>query len=190
MLMKRYLEGDAVAFKVLMDRHARKLFNFLIRSSGRRDLAEDLLQEVFLRVVRRGESFKGQAKFTTWMYTIARNLIIDNARRDRHRRTVALDAPAFGDDAQGETRLDRTPDLGPTPDRGAADARFTRRLQSALSALPHEQREVFLLREVEGLKFREIAEVLDLPANTVKSRMRYALEALRVALADYAQGPL
>jgi RNA polymerase sigma-70 factor (ECF subfamily) len=186
--MKRYLEGDAVAFKMLMDRHARKLYNFLIRSSGRRDLAEDLLQEVFLRVVRRAETFKGQAKFTTWMYTIARNLIIDNARRERHRRTVALDAPAFGDDAQGETRLDRTPDLGPTPDRGAADARFTVRLQSALNELPEEQREVFLLREVEGLKFREIAEMLELPPNTIKSRMRYALEALRVALADYGQG--
>ena len=184
--MQRYLEGDAVAFKTLMDRHARKLYNFLIRSSGRRDLADDLLQEVFLRVVRRADSFKGQAKFTTWMYTIARNLIIDTARRERHRKTVALDAPAYGDDVQGDTRLDRTPSPAPTPDRGASDARFTARLESALEALPDEQREVFLLREVEGLKFREIAEVLNLPANTIKSRMRYALEALRVSLADYA----
>ena len=184
--MQRYLEGDSVAFKVLMDRHARKLYNFLIRSSGRKDLAEDLLQEVFLRVVRRAESFKGQAKFTTWMYTIARNLIIDTARRERHRKTIALDAPAYGDDAQGETRLDRTPDQAPTPDRGAADARFTARLEDALQALPEEQREVFLLREVEGLKFREIAEILNLPANTIKSRMRYALEALRSTLSDYA----
>lgn len=186
--MQRYLEGDSSAFKMLMDRHARKLYNFLIRSSGRRDLADDLLQEVFLRIVRRAESFQGQAKFTTWMYAIARNLIIDTARRERHRKTVALDAPAYGDDSQGETRLDRTPDQAPTPDRGAADLRFNERLQSALAELPDEQREVFLLREVEGLKFREIAEILNLPANTVKSRMRYALEALRRSLADYAPG--
>ena len=94
--MQQYLEGDSRAFRTLMERHSAKVYNFLIRSSGRRDLADDLLQEVFMRIVKRAESFRGQAKFTTWMYTIARNLIIDTARRERHRRTVALDAPVRG----------------------------------------------------------------------------------------------
>jgi RNA polymerase sigma-70 factor (ECF subfamily) len=183
--MQQYLEGDARAFRTLMERHSSKVYNFLIRSLGRRDLADDLLQEVFLRIVRRAGTFRGQAKFTTWMYTIARNLIIDHARRQRHRRTVALDAPARAGDADGDTRLDRTPDRGPTPDRLAEGARFSGRLETALGALPEDQRDVFLMREVEGLKFREIAEVVGIPINTVKSRMRYALESLRDDLADY-----
>ena len=186
--MARYLEGDARAFEVLMERHAGKIFNFLIRSSGRRDLAEDLVQEVFLRIVRRADSFRGQAKFTTWMYTIARNLIIDTARRERHRRTVPLDAPVRSAEPGGETRLDRTADQGPTPDRLAADSRFSSRLEEALNGLPDDQREVFLMREVKGLKFREISDVVGIPLNTVKSRMRYALESLRVALEDYRVG--
>jgi RNA polymerase sigma-70 factor (ECF subfamily) len=185
MLMERYLEGDARAFQRLMERHAPKMFNFLIRSTGRRDVAEDLVQEVFLRIVRRADSFRGQSKFTTWMFAIARNLIIDTARKERHRRTVPLDAPIRSAEPGGTTRLEQTPDPSPTPDRRAADSRFTGRLEDALAALPDDQREVFLMREVEGMKFREIAQVVGIPINTVKSRMRYALESLRLALADY-----
>ena len=186
-LMKRYLGGDVAAFQVLLERHGQKIFNFIFRNLGNRDLAEDLVQEVFLRVVHSAASFKEQSKFTTWLYTIARNLCIDAARKARHRRIVVLDEPISRSDAEGATILDRAPDLGPLPDAQVRDRRFRASLTKALEALPPEQREVFVMREFQGLKFREIADVVGIPENTVKSRMRYALDALRGHLAAFAE---
>lgn len=185
LLMQRYLDGQVAAFQVLCRRHGPRIYNFIVRQTGDRQVAEDLVQDVFLRVVHRAESFRGQARFSTWLYAIARNLVIDHARKARHRRTVALDAPLRKGEADGDTLLDHVPDGGPGPDRRATDGRFGRELTLALAALPDEQREVFVMREIDGLKFREIADIVGIPENTVKSRMRYALEGLRAHLADF-----
>jgi RNA polymerase sigma-70 factor (ECF subfamily) len=184
-LMASYLEGNVRAFQTLLERHQTRVFNFILRNLGNRELAEDTLQEVFLRVVHRADSFRHQSKFTTWLYTIARNLCIDQRRKARYRKTVALDEPLDRTGEDGATLLDRVADRKPLADTALRDSRFQRSLEEALTHLPDEQREVFLLREVKGLKFREIAVVVGIPENTVKSRMRYALETLRQHLSAF-----
>lgn len=187
-LMERYLDGDTSAFQVLVDRHGTRVYNFILRrTGGNREAAEDLLQDTFLRVVHRAASFKQQSKFTTWLYTIARNLCIDAARKARYRNHARLDQPLSKSEAEGATLLDRVPSPNPGPDVETRDRRFRRALDVALDALPEEQRDVFIMREFEGLKFREIADVMDIPENTVKSRMRYALQALKTALASFEE---
>ncbi len=185
--MQRFQSGDAPAFQVLLQRHSQKVFNFLLRQVHDPTLAEDLVQEVFLRVVKNARGFRAESKFTTWMYTIARNQVIDHARKAKHRRTVALDQPLKAGDERGATLLDRVENKDPATDTSANDRRFVAALEKALAELPSDQREVFMLREMQGLKFREIADVLNIPENTVKSRMRYALEQLRGHLAAFRE---
>ncbi|MBA2661546.1 MAG: RNA polymerase sigma factor [Bradymonadaceae bacterium] len=186
-LMIAYSKGDLAAFSVLVKRHERALFNYILRSCGRPDRAEELLQEVFMRVIKSADQYQKTAKFTTWVYTIARNLCIDTARKQNRRVEVSLDQPlGDGDDGEGRSMLDSLADLN-VRSAGVDHERneFRDRLADALAALPEEQREVFIMREVTGLKFQEIAEILGCPLPTVKSRMRYALEYLRGALAAY-----
>ena len=181
--MLRFRDGDSRAFEQLLHRHRRPIYAFILRFVGlfNTALAEDLTQETFLRVVKTAANYERQAKFTTWLYTLARNLCVDAARRGKHRRAQSLDAP--GED--GGTLLDRTEDCGPAVDRRVIGKELQGRLQQAIATLPEDQREVFLMREVADLQFKEIAAIVGIPENTVKSRMRYALEKLREALDDY-----
>jgi RNA polymerase sigma-70 factor (ECF subfamily) len=174
-LMLRFRGGDSRAFEVLVRRHRTPVHSFLVRLVGDRARAEDLCQDAFLRVVKAAADWQERAAFRTWLFTIARNLAADEARRSAFRRADPLDAPG------GEAV--RAASADPPPDRAAASAQLRPRLEAALAALPAEQREVFLLREHAGLRFAEIASVTGTPENTVKSRMRYALEALREKLA-------
>jgi RNA polymerase sigma-70 factor (ECF subfamily) len=147
---------------------------------GDREKAEDLAQETFLRIVKGAQAWERRARFQTWLFTIARNLCVDHARRDRFRRADSLDAE--GPDGE-PSKVESVPGREIDPGRGAESARLRPLLQKALLGLPAEQREVFVLREQAGLPFREIAEMTGANENTVKSRMRYALEGLRKALA-------
>jgi len=138
-------------------------------------------------VIRGAASYKKEAKLTTWLYTIARNLCIDTARRAKHRKASSLDAPVSrreeGSRTLGDTMADKTPGV----ERQVASQRLQGRIQQAIASLGDEQREVFLMREQLNMPFKEIAEVVGCPENTVKSRMRYALEHLREKLADYRE---
>lgn len=183
-LYERFLGGDSRALGALYDRHARALMAFASQQGAARP--EDVVQDAFLRVVRNGQSFQGQSKFRTWLYSIARNLCIDAARRDRFRNGPSLDAPTGQGEglSLGERIAADAPHLDGA--RTTADKQFRGAYEAALAGLPDEQREVFTLREVAGLSFAEIAETTACNENTVKSRMRYALKALREALADFA----
>jgi len=178
-LMHAYGKGDLKAFERLVKRHERAVFGYLLRSCSRRDVAEELLQEVFLRVVKGAKNYRSTAKFTTWLYTIARNICIDRARKQRHRKEQSLDAPLRA--GEGDlSMLDRVSDTEASAGSSQIERkRFRQALESALDELPSDQREVFVMREITGLKFREIAEILECPVPTIKSRMRYALEGLR-----------
>ncbi len=179
--MAAYQQGDTRAFEALLKRHRRPMFNFLYRHVGNGTLAEDLLQDVFLRVIRSAARYSPRAKFTTWLYTIARNLCVDNARRAKHRRHATL-----GKDPSGkQTLLDKVPNTGPAVDRQAMGGELRQSLHQAIASLGDDQREVFLMRETLNLPFKEIAEIVGCPENTVKSRMRYALEHLRRCLDEY-----
>lgn len=183
-LLARYVKGDVRAFESLLARHRGAIYAFLLRSVRDGAVAEDLFQETFLRVVQRADQFNGQSRFTTWLYTIARNLTVDHARRMRHRRHASLDAPKSGD-PEGRPLAEATAGTARTADREAIEAQARATFEVALEALPEEQREVFLLRQVDGLAFGDIGAILGIPENTAKSRMRYALERLQQALADY-----
>jgi RNA polymerase sigma-70 factor (ECF subfamily) len=181
-LMKRFQEGDAAAFETLFMRYKTPIFAFLLRQCGDRETASDLSQDVFAKLIRSARSFQYQSKFSTWIYTIARNAAVDNARRARHRAHASLE-DSHNPDAM---RLgDRLANDGPGPDRSATAERLRGELAAAIEILPAEQREVFLLREYHGMPFQEISEVVGAKVGTVKSRMRYALEALRRELSAY-----
>ena len=184
MLMERHLAGDVEAFPILFDRHAPRVHAFIRRQIADPAVAEELVQEVFLRLVRKGGTFQGRSKLSTWLFQIARNLVVDAYRRASHRKHPSLDQPIRGE--EGARLGDTFAHSGPTPDRQVMDGQFTEALQEGLDALPDEQRAVFLLREVHGVRFQEIAEMLDVGVPTVKSRMRYALQALREHLKDMA----
>ena len=184
-LLRQYQAGDRAAFGELLQRHRRPVFNFILRYLGDRNQAEDLLQEVFLRIVQGAGEFKGESKFTTWLYTIARNLCIDTARKMVFRRHASLDGPTHGEEGDGPSLMDRIPNSGAAVDRDAIGRELQPQLARAVEALVHEQREVFVMREYMALPFKEIADIVGVPENTVKSRMRYALEKLRESLAEY-----
>lgn len=186
-LMILYAAGEVAAFEILVSRHERAIFNFILRSVGRREVAEELLQETFLRIIKSAPKYQKTAKFTTWAYTIARNLCIDRARKYSKRKEYSLNQTVGGDDG-GATFLDNLVDDEAAS--GGVDLEkkvFLERLKEALDELPEDQREVFVMREFSGLKFREIADILDIPVPTAKSRMRYALESLRAHLSAYAE---
>ena len=186
-LMQAFSSGDAEAFGILMRRHQRGVFNYLLRSVGSRARAEELLQDVFLRVVRSKERYTVTAKFTTWLYTIARNMLVDEGRRTRFRRHRSLETKAAASQSSDALTLGGTIAADQVPVDMAATAKTLRaRIMRALDELPEDQREVFCLRQFAGLSFREIGGTVGVPENTAKSRMRYALERLRLELADLA----
>lgn len=169
-LLERWRRGDPAAMDLLVERHAGAVYAFARRFLGDPALAEDLTQEVWVRVLRRADGFAGRARFTTWLFAVTRNACLDHHRRERRPASPVRDDPR---------PLDELAHPGPSvPDR-VARAELSALVQRAVAALPPEQREVFLLREQTDLSFREIAAALELPRDTVKSRMRYALEHVR-----------
>ncbi len=181
-LMHAYCGGEVPAFATLVHRHERGVFAFLLRSVHNKARAEELLQEVFLRVIRSRDRYQETAKFGTWLYTIARNLCVDESRRARFRRHQSLDATR--PDSDRGSLLERTA-AQEVPTDDAADAGTLRqRIAAAVERLPEDQREVFLMRQIGQLSFKEIAQSVGASENTVKSRMRYALEKLRGELDD------
>lgn len=187
-LMVRYQRGDRQAFALLVRRHHRPVYNFVLRQLRQPNTAEDVTQEVFLRVVQNASEFKHEARFSTWMYAIARNLCIDHLRKAMHRRHPSLDQPLGpGDEprALGDLVADAAP--AASAERNVASSQMLAILTHAVETLPEEQREVFLLREVANLPFKDIADVTGVAENTVKSRMRYALDRLRTALSDFEE---
>lgn len=187
MLVARYRAGDRGAFAELVHRWNKAVYNFCLRQCGSGAAAEELTQEAFLRVVQTAERFDPSSRFRTWLFTIARNLCIDHARRQRFRRHGSLDGPAGPKDARslGETLAEALP--RGDAEREQARTELQARMLEAISGLPDDQREAFLLRHVCDLPFREVAEVVGANENTVKSRVRYALEQLRVALEPFEE---
>jgi RNA polymerase sigma-70 factor (ECF subfamily) len=185
--MVRYQRGDEAAFVVLVRRHQRPLFNFALRHLRQVPQAEDVVQDAFARVASRAADFKLESRFSTWLYTIVRNLCIDQSRRNAHRKHPSLDQPRghSPDGSEGRTLGELTADARADVERSAAGDELKARITAAVDGLPDEQREVFLLRETANLPFKEIATITGVPENTVKSRMRYALERLQAALSEY-----
>lgn len=178
--MRAFAAGERRGFEVLFERHRRAVHAFLLHQTSSPALAEDLFQEVFLRVVRARESFRHGDDVRAWLFTIARNVTIDERRR---RGRIRPDQPL--DEATTSARPESA-----DPHRRAESREFGAQVVAALRDLPAEQREVFLLRERGGLPFETIAHMTQTKLHTVKSRMRYALSGLRERLAAEAPAPL
>ncbi len=186
-LMVRFQRGDRAAFKILVSRHQKPLFNFALRHLRSPPLAEDVVQDSFVRVVQSASEFKHEARFSTWLYTIARNLCIDQLRKNALRRHPSLDESRASSEGEGPTLGEQMPDSKASVERAATSTELRSKISDAVEELPEEQREVFLMREVAHLPFKEIADITGVPENTVKSRMRYALERLQTALSEYEE---
>ncbi|MEE2645542.1 MAG: sigma-70 family RNA polymerase sigma factor [Myxococcota bacterium] len=187
-LMLRFQSGDEVAFSHLLERLERPLFFYIYRIVKDREQAEDVLQDTFMRMVQHASSYRPEAPLRAWVYKIAKNRSLDMLRR-KDRRYQSLDAPLTHEGAF--SLLDLIVDEESAEGSAARDqSEIRERIMRAVDALPELQREVFLLREVDGLKFREIAALKEVSENTIKSRMRYALESLRYHLDDYASAYL
>ena len=184
-LMLRFQRGDLEAFSQLVRRHKSPLYNFILRHVRTPSAAEDLLQDTFLKVVLNSLEFKHEARFTTWVYTIARNLCVDHFRKMSLRNHDSLDQPNSERSPLGDRT--RHASINGDVERSALSHELREQIIVAVENLPEEQREVFLLREVANLPFKEIAVITDTPENTVKSRMRYALERLQSALQAYEE---
>lgn len=166
--MLAFRAGDRSAFEKLFRRHTPPLVNFLARMLEDRGRAEELAQEVFIRIYNARERYEAKAKFSTWMFGIAHNLALnelDRAYRKRERR--------FGDGAET-----RRPDPAPGPEQRLEARRTATRLEDALVALPDRQRAALLLRTQEGLPYDEIAEALGVSLASVKSLIHRAREGL------------
>lgn len=184
-LFDEFRKGDHHAFEALLQRYERSVVSFIFRQVGDRARAQELGQETFLRVIRNADTWTPKARFRTWLFTIARNLCIDEARRARHRHSDSLDEAVYEEDS-ATTAVDRVQDLEAlSPAQAPVRAEFRDKVLALIAALPDEQREVFCLRHFDGMRFTEIAKVQDISENTVKSRMRYALSSLRDALREY-----
>jgi len=167
-LMLAYGRGDAGAFETLYKRHRGGLYRFVLRAIKQRSSTEELFQEVWIRVIEARSRYAPQARFTTWLYTIAHNLLVDHWRR-KGLTLVQLD----------EEELVAAPD---NPARQAEARESLARLLQAIEALPAAQREAFLLHEEAGLSVAEIAAVTGAGEEAAKSRLRYAMAKLKAAV--------
>jgi RNA polymerase sigma-70 factor (ECF subfamily) len=165
LLMQEVRSGEIGKLEQLYDRHQRPLFHYFLRLTADRAASEDLVQDVFVRILKYRHTYQPETSFRAWMYQIGRNAFADRA--GKHKGEVALPESA-GDFAAA----------GPSPDRSAQSAQEAALLHRALKAMPHDKREVLILSRFQGLKYEEIASVLKCEVGTVKVRVYRALREL------------
>lgn len=174
MLMQAYAGGDACAFDQLYARHRDRLFHYLLGQLRDRPLAEEIFQDVWQRAIHARASWKPDAAFSTWLFRIAHNRLNDHWRAARHRPATPIDA---------DERTARLTDHD-TPESRVSELAQRQRLQAALAELPAEQQEVVALRLEQELSLEEIGEITGVGRETVKSRLRYAMDKLRARLSE------
>ena len=180
-LVARWKSGDPGAFELLVRRHERRVFGLVFRMLGNREEAEDVAQEAFLALHRHGRRFRGEARFSTFVYRVAANAAL-NRRRSLGRRRAREEALAHRQDAG-----DDLPSTPRDPEDAASGGEIQQRVQTALLGLPRDLRMAVVLYDIEGQSYGEIAQVLRIPEGTVKSRIHRARTALRDRLKAFAQ---
>lgn len=175
--MQSFAAGDAEAFDRLYGRHRAALFRFLQRQCGQRALAEEMFQDVWMALIGARERYRAEAKFTTYLYTLARHRLIDHYRRLGVRAQNVVEA--------GDEDVENAPSTDPDPVTRLEARRGVSRLIDLVEALPPEQREVILLRAEADMSLEEMAQVTATQRETVKSRLRYAMDKLRRGMEGY-----
>ena len=174
-LMEAYRDGDASTFETLYARHRQPLYHYIRRQTNG-EYAEELYQDVWMRLIAARDRYTVSAKFTTYLYRIARNRLIDHYRAsDRHRQDISFDEQATDEPLPIASGTD-------TPDTAMERSQTALKVREALQHLPKDQLDAFLLHEEAGFTLEEIAQLNGIGRETVKSRLRYALGKLRRAL--------
>jgi RNA polymerase sigma-70 factor, ECF subfamily len=182
-IMLRVKAGDDSAFDYLVQKYRRPMLNFMYRMAHNAAAAEDMAQEVFLRVYRSRQNYEASAKFTTWLYRIASNLAVNRARDTRHERpenTVSLDEP---DHNTGLT-MD-LPDDSLTAEEAIVRRERLAAIRQRVQALPERQRMAVIMHKYQQMDYRQIAEILKLSESAIKSLLFRAYETLRVQLKEF-----
>jgi RNA polymerase sigma-70 factor (ECF subfamily) len=182
-IMLRVAAGDEAGFNYLVEKYHRAMIHFLFRMVRNQAIAEELAQEVFLRVYRSRESYRAEAKFTTWLYRIATNLAVNQARDTRHERaaqTIYLDAP----DEETGSKPDVADDEPSVEQRLMRDERMAA-IRTHVMALPERQRMAVVMHKYQGMDYRQIGEVLKLSESATKSLLFRAYQTLRDKLKDF-----
>lgn len=187
-LIARCQKADVAAFNEIVGRYKSKIYNYLYRMTGNAEDAEDLTQEVFVRMYSHIHSFRAEASLSTWLFRIAGNLCVDAFRRKKKERGVvsSLDAPAYHDDEDSHATRD-VPDLKAAPETLFSRKELGGQIEAALAKLPPKLRSAVVLHDIEGLAYEEIAAVEGIPLGTVKSRIFNARVALREHLRPYLE---
>ena len=179
-----YARGNTASFEELYNRHERAVYRFLLRSVRVPSVAEEMLQEVFLSVIRSAPHYEPRARFTTWLYRIARNRLVDHWRS---REPASIES--FDDIDGCDVRLieHAVADVSTQPEQIALDRSRAREFTKAVEDLPAAQREAFLLHAEAGLTIEQISSVTGCPRESIKSRLRYACAKLRVRLSHWSK---
>jgi RNA polymerase sigma-70 factor (ECF subfamily) len=184
-LMLRYRDGDKTAFETLYGRYEKPLFDFIYRMVPNAAETESLFQETFLRLVRAKRKYRATAQFKTWLFQIAVNLCRDRSRGMKHRSHLSLNSPLTAQGGGRSELQDIVSDPSPAVDKSVEDGELQSAVKGAVSSLPEDEQLVVVLREYQGMKYSEIAEVMGRPIGTLKSINHRAHERLRNALARY-----
>lgn len=195
-LLSRVKHGDQAAMASLLQRHQGRLYNVCLRMVSNRDDAAELTQDVMVKIVQHIGEYKGEAALSTWMIRIAMNQSISHLRKRKLRRTVSLDGPGAGngrapgdDDQATALRRRLADDTEPSPQARVEDRERLDRLRMAIAALDEDFRVVLVLRDIDEMDYQTIAQTLDLPVGTVKSRLFRARLALREQMVQLESEP-
>ena len=173
-LMLRYAEGDATAFEQLYTRHKGPVYRYMLKLCQNEAVAEELFQEVWIKLINARQNYVVSAKFTTYLYRLAHNKFIDHYRKQNIR--IVTDPTVDPETIENVQVTDNN------PEQQVQMEQTLDRFNQVLDALPHEQREVFLLREETGMNVQEIAETIGINYEAAKSRLRYAINKLRTVM--------
>jgi len=173
-LVQAYIKGDQSAIEILINRHRSKVYTYILLTIKNQQLAEDLFQETFIKVVQslRSGKYKDNGKFLSWVIRIAHNLIIDHFRKEKQMNSISNDdseVDLFNSKKLSDSNIEEL----------IIDGQIKSEIRTLINELPDDQREVVLLRHYGGLSFKEIADQTDVSINTALGRMRYALINLR-----------
>jgi len=186
MLIDRSRRGDRSAFDHLVAKHSQRAYQYAFRLTRDPEEAADIVAESFIRMYKALDNFKGDSAFTTWMYRIATNCFLDIRKKKRSKPAISLEATVQTNDGEVSYQFE---DMGPTPHEEAERTEAMSAVQKAVELLPEYQRAIIIMYHAEMRSYEEIAETLDLPIGTVKSRLNRARMSLRTLLEPAGLNP-
>ncbi len=178
-LIRRAQQGDRSAFNDLISKHERRAYQYAFRLTSNQDDASDIVADAFVRVFNALPNFKGNSAFTTWLFRILTNCYLDQRKRERNKQHVSLEGTLQTDSGEVERQIE---DTGDGPEEKLERSEREVAVQTAIGQLPEYQRAMLVMYHVENLSYEEMAETLDLPLGTVKSRLNRARLSLRELL--------